>query len=104
MLLIVAAAISGLLGEWIDAAAILAIVVLNATLGVIQERRAEEALAALKKLAAPEAQVLRDGIAADRARPGAGPRATSFSSRPATSSRPICACWRRSTCAWKKPP
>ncbi len=61
MLLIGAAAISGLLGEWIDAAAILAIVVLNATLGVIQERRAEEALAALKKLAAPEAQVLRDG-------------------------------------------
>jgi len=61
LLLIGAAAISGLLGEWIDSAAILAIVVLNATLGVIQERRAEEALAALKKLAAPEAQVLRDG-------------------------------------------
>ena len=61
LLLIGAAAVSGLLGEWIDAAAILAIVVLNATLGVIQERRAEEALAALKKLAAPEAQVLRGG-------------------------------------------
>ncbi len=61
LLLIGAAAISGLLGEWIDAAAILAIVVLNAALGVIQERRAEEALAALKKLAAPEAQVLRGG-------------------------------------------
>jgi P-type Ca2+ transporter type 2C len=61
LLLIGAAAISGLLGEWIDAAAILAIVVLNAALGVIQERRAEEALAALKKLAAPEAQVLRNG-------------------------------------------
>ena len=61
LLLVAAAAISGLLGEWIDAAAILAIVILNATLGVIQERRAEEALAALKKLAAPEAQVLRGG-------------------------------------------
>ncbi len=61
LLLIGAAAISGLLGEWIDASAILAIVILNATLGVIQERRAEEALAALKKLAAPEAQVLRGG-------------------------------------------
>jgi Ca2+-transporting ATPase len=61
LLLVAAAGISGLLGEWIDAGAILAIVVLNATLGVIQERRAEEALAALKKLAAPEAQVLRDG-------------------------------------------
>jgi Ca2+-transporting ATPase len=61
LLLIGAAAVSGLLGEWIEAAAILAIVVLNAALGVIQERRAEEALAALKKLAAPEAQVLRNG-------------------------------------------
>ena len=61
LLLIGAAVISGFLGEWIDAAAIIAIVILNATLGVIQEQRAEEALAALKKLAAPEAQVLRDG-------------------------------------------
>ena len=61
MLLIVASVISTLLGEWIDASAILSIVVLNAVLGIIQERRAEEALAALKKLAAPEAHVLRDG-------------------------------------------
>ncbi|MCZ7548685.1 MAG: HAD-IC family P-type ATPase [Anaerolineales bacterium] len=60
-LLIIASAVSALLGDEIEAAAILAIVVLNATLGIIQERRAEEALAALKKLAAPEAQVLRDG-------------------------------------------
>ena len=61
ILLIVAAAISALLGDWIEASVILAIVILNAVLGVIQERRAEEALAALRKLAAPEALVLRDG-------------------------------------------
>ncbi len=62
ILLIVASVISALLGDYIEAAAILAIVVLNATLGIIQEQRAEQALAALKKLAAPDAQVLRDGV------------------------------------------
>src|ERR1700690_285490 len=52
ILLIVSSIISALLGEWIDALAILSIVILNTVLGIIQERRAEEALAALKKLAA----------------------------------------------------
>ncbi len=61
ILLIVASVISALLGEWVDASAILSIVVLNTILGIVQERRAEEALAALKRLAAPDAQVLRDG-------------------------------------------
>ncbi|HPS41073.1 MAG TPA: cation-translocating P-type ATPase [Anaerolineaceae bacterium] len=61
ILLVVAAVISAILGEYVDAGAIIAIVVLNAVLGVVQESRAEEALAALKKMAAPESQVLRDG-------------------------------------------
>ena len=61
ILLIAASLISALLGEWVDAGAILAIVVLNSILGVVQESRAEEALAALKKMAAPEAHILRDG-------------------------------------------
>ncbi|MFM8319735.1 MAG: cation-translocating P-type ATPase [Chloroflexota bacterium] len=61
IMLIVAAVVSAALGDYVEAAAIMAIVILNATLGVVQERRAEAALAALRKLAAPEAHVLRSG-------------------------------------------
>jgi P-type Ca2+ transporter type 2C len=61
IILIFAAVISLFLGEVIDASAIMAIVVLNAILGVIQESKAEQALAALKKMAAPSASVLRGG-------------------------------------------
>jgi len=60
-ILVVAALISALMGDWVEAAAIFGIVVLNAALGLVQEARAEEALAALKKMAAPEARALRDG-------------------------------------------
>ncbi|HIE56982.1 MAG TPA: HAD family hydrolase, partial [Anaerolineales bacterium] len=61
ILLIVAALISALLGDYVESGAIIAIVLLNAVLGIVQERKAEQALAILRELAAPEANTLRDG-------------------------------------------
>jgi P-type Ca2+ transporter type 2C len=59
--LIGAAIISGLLEDWLDAAAILAIVLLNGLLGFVQEFRAERSLAALRKMSVATARVIRDG-------------------------------------------
>jgi P-type Ca2+ transporter type 2C len=60
IILLLAVLISFILGEAFDALIILIIVVLSAVLGFIQEYRSQKALKALKKLAAPEAEVLRD--------------------------------------------
>ena len=60
-ILIVAAVIAGIMGEWFDSVAILAIVILNGVIGFFQEERAERALASLERLSLPNARVLRNG-------------------------------------------
>ena len=73
-ILVIAGVIAGVLGEVIDAIAILAIVVLNAVIGFFQEYKAEQSIAALRKMTAPHARVRRDGksviIPASRLVPG----------------------------------
>lgn len=67
LLLIFAAGVSALLGKADSVIAISAIVVLNAVLGVVQEYRAEQAMAALKKMAAPMVRIRRNGRVLDSA-------------------------------------
>ncbi len=61
LLLVIAAIISGLIGDIVDTIVIGVLVLLNAAMGVIQEYRAERAMHALKAMSAPGALVMRDG-------------------------------------------
>ena len=59
--LLVAAVFTAFLGEWIDTGVILAVVLVNAIIGFVQEGKAEQALEGIRDMLSPEAQVRRDG-------------------------------------------
>jgi Ca2+-transporting ATPase len=61
VVLMIAAAVTTVIGDVKDTIVIVAVVVLNAAIGFMQERRAEQAMAALRRMAAPFARVVRDG-------------------------------------------
>ncbi len=61
LILIGAAVLSAILQEWTEAAVIFIIVVVNAIIGIVQERKAQSSLAALRTMSAPTARVLRQG-------------------------------------------
>ena len=61
LILITSAIISGMLGDEESAAVILIVITINAILGTVQTVKAEQSLQSLKKLAGPQAKVLRDG-------------------------------------------
>ncbi|HHW90145.1 MAG TPA: cation-translocating P-type ATPase [Clostridiales bacterium] len=61
IVLIVAAVISGILGEWIDMSVILGVVLINAIMSTVQEGKAEKAIAKLKSMATPYTAVIRNG-------------------------------------------
>ena len=72
--LIVASAVTAMLGHWADASVILGVVLINAVIGFVQEGKAENALRAIRKMLSPNAMVMRDGrqitIPAEKLVPG----------------------------------
>ncbi|WP_436498317.1 cation-translocating P-type ATPase [Actinokineospora sp. HUAS TT18] len=74
LLLLAAMVLAAVLGDWTDTAVIAFVVVANSAVGIAQEVRAERALAALRRMSAPTARVVRDGVGtvlpADQVVPG----------------------------------
>ena len=62
ILLVIAAIVSAFTGDAIEAVIIVAIVVINAIMSIIQEGRAEDSVAALQRMSSPEATIIRDGL------------------------------------------
>lgn len=61
LILIGASAFSAILQEWTEAAVIFVIVIVNAVIGIVQEKKAQSSLEALRNMSAPTARVLRQG-------------------------------------------
>ena len=59
--LLAAGMVTAVLGHWVDAGVILAVVLLNAVIGFVQEGKAENALRAIRQMLSPHAMVIRDG-------------------------------------------
>ncbi|WP_217585876.1 cation-translocating P-type ATPase [Lentibacillus saliphilus] len=62
IVLLAAAGIQILLGEWVESLIIFLVLIINAIISVVQTRKAESSLEALRDMSAPEANVMRDGI------------------------------------------
>ena len=88
--LLLAAVAAWLLGHVVDASVIVAVVLVNALVGFVQEGKAEQALDAIRSMVSPKASVRRDGQRAQRRRPRTSCPATSCCWSPATACRPTC--------------
>ena len=90
-------------GDHADAVIIAAVIVLNTTIGVVQDVRAQHAVDALSRMAAPRAHVWRDGLLAEISAADLVP-ATGSGWRPATSSRRTSSSRRPRRWRWTSPP
>ena len=61
IILIIAAALAAFVGAWLDAAVILAVVIINTLIGYVQEGKAEQAIESIRSMLSPKAVVVRDG-------------------------------------------